>query len=183
MPALTCCDIKLGHSNVGRLGSAVEYVGGNFAYGVVVVVIHTGKSVERLSKDNQRNPEILQGALVLRCQNCSNQNNAVNTIFFGKNTQVINLFVFVVIGICQKHLILGFVEHRGEAGDHTGYRCRVNFRNDDPNEIRLSGTEDLCLSGGDVAGFFYDTCNGTALLVRDISVVEVARYGSARNSC
>ena len=99
-----------------------------------------------------------------------------------EQVEILELTLGHVVSIREQHLVASATEHLANAGGNAAYGFRVDFRHDDADELSGAGTQRASLAGPHVSGQLNRLLNALGLIRRDISTVEVARDGGARNA-
>ena len=87
-----------------------------------------------------------------------------------------------VVGVGKQHLVATATEHLSNAGGNAAHGFRVNLGHDDADKLGGAGAQRASLTGPHVSGQLNRLLNALGLVRRDISTVEVARDGGARNA-
>ena len=174
-------NVLLVDADVARRSGGLEDGSREVVDGVVVVLVDAGVAVQALTEDDHGNVERVDRPVVRVREDRGNEDDAVDLVPLGKEVEVVDLDLLVVVSVGEKHLVAVLGKNLGDACHHAANGVRVDLGDDDANELGLSRAQRPRLLGGHVARLVDDACDELALLLRDVTVVEVARDGRPRN--
>ena len=93
------------------------------------------------------------------------KDDAVDLVALGKEVEVVDLDLLVVVCVGEKYLVAVLAKYLGDAGDHAAYGMGVDLGDDDAHELCLARAQRAGLLRGDVAGLVNDARDELALLL------------------
>ena len=135
-----------------------------------------------LTDDHDRNVHILQNALVIRREDAREKNDAFDVVM-AQQFEVFDFLAGVVCGRCEDELVALLGEDLRNAVRHAGDALARQPRDDDADLSAAAGPKCLRLNVRCVARLGDGAFDGRALLLAEVSVVEIAadsRLGDAR---
>ena len=100
----SCGQVPLRDADVGGLGGVVEGQRRDVAYRVIVIVVDAGSPLDVLAEDHERYSQLVHGALVCGREYRAHEDDAVHVALLGKEAQVIDLELLIIVGVGQGKL-------------------------------------------------------------------------------
>ena len=150
--------------------------------GLVIVMINARRALDILADQHNGHAARFNRPTVLVGNHSCHQHNAVNRVVL-EQVEVFELAIRDVVSIGKQHLVPATTEHLANTGGNAAHGFGVDLRYDDANELGGTGAQRASLAGSHVSGQLDCMLNALGLVRRDISTVEVARDGGARNAC
>ena len=148
---------------------------------LVIVMVDASRALDVLADQHNGYTARRNGRTVLIGNHGCHEHDAIDRVVL-EQVEILELALGHVVSIREQHLVPAATEHLTDTRSNAAHGFRVDLGHDDADELGGAGAQRAGLVGPHVSGQLNRLLNALGLVRRDISTVEVARDGGARNA-